>query len=199
MIFSKYNFILFITSLIYINQVYAQTKNKIDNVTTIKSVSDIEEVEPNTVKPDYNKTIRIKLLLNDNDSSNYHFDSLWVFIPPSNIFAISKKSTLIYKYKIHSFFFKSNICELISFALHDNSGKNTSGTIAQDEYSMFTKPKYPCKLGVYPGTITDKARLYYTYKGKWQVARFRGKIIYTPIEEYRYKRKHANDNDPVTE
>jgi hypothetical protein len=141
------------------------------------------------------KEITLDLLLKDKDNINYKFDSIWIFMPRND--NNSQVKTIIFKHIITSSEINLNKCKLTSFIITSGDGVNRNRGI------ITTEELYPMVLNVkitpYKTEIKDKLRLYYTYKGKWQVARFRGKIIYTPTEEYRYKRKHAHDNDSVGE
>ena len=152
------------------------------------------ELPPNINHYGIEKTIYCKL--KNKDDSNYKFDSVWYFVYPYSY----PKYTYYhaFDYGIKEAVCNKDTCIITSYFTPDNNGYGHVGNPPKYEPNPY-RTNYKDHQIKGPNKLKEKARLYYSYNGKWRLARFRGKITYTPTEVERYKRDHAHDNDPPRE
>jgi hypothetical protein len=189
------NIILTSISILYLISVSAfsqKTQNKTLELEIFK-VTDIE-LPPNENHYKIEKTIYCTL--KNKDNQNYKFDSAWYFGYPNSY--PRNPHYYIFDYGIKAVACQQDTCIIKSYFTPDISGYSNVGNPPKYEPNPYRTP-YKGHQIKGPNKLKEKARLYYSYKGKWRMARFTGKIIYTPTEAERYKRDHAYDNEPPAE
>jgi hypothetical protein len=122
----------------------------------------------------YDNKITIKCKLIDIDSSNYIFDSIWVFsaIP-------DRQLTIITKHLISKTSF-SNTCSL---TIQYKQRVGNEGFMKEPDNCLNVMPHVNIKYGNVRLPISETVRLYYTYKGKYKIARYYKTIDNRPTYE----------------
>lgn len=118
----------------------------------------------------YNCKITINYKFTDENSVNYVFDSVWILtsIPDRN-------RTFITKHFVNSIGFKSNNTNSVIINYKRRIGNE--GMIAEPRNCDLVPYLTNIKFGDVRFLTPETVRLYYTYKGKYKIARF-----YKPIE-----------------
>lgn len=134
----------------------------------------------------------IYFTIDNKDVENYKFDSAWYFLYPNSY--PRNPHYLILDHGVKEMICSNDTCIIKSFYTPDNGSTSTVGIPTQYQPNPYRTP-FKIHQIKGPNKLKETARLYYNYKGKWRVARFTNKIIYTPTETERYNRDYPRNSE----
>lgn len=174
----KFSFIILVC-LAILNNSYAQLGKPSLQPLTILNVSDTVICTSCT----YNCKITVKYKPTDLDSLNYVFDSIWVFsaIP-------DRQRTLISKH----FISQVNFNNLFVLIINYKTRIGNQGMLAEPRECERVPYFINYTIGDVRVLIPETVRLYYTYKGKYKIARYYKNIDNRPTLEEERKRMKRN-------
>lgn len=183
------SYLLVLFYLHYLSESLAQYSNQ--SVKPINIISVSEKVNRTYCTIDTEVIIKYKPI--DVDSVKFVFDSVWIFTPISY-----RKLTLITKHFVSKISFKIKDTCLLTLNFKQKIG--SEGIMAEPRECQSVPSATNLKIGNVQYLLPETLRLYFTYKGKYKIAKYYKRIANRPtFEEVRKKLResqmHEGDND----